>query len=110
MTENEKKLKMEELAEAASFLEAMKDAESKEDLQRIFRENGLDLSKEEIDAFAVISEKELADELGVDELESVAGGVDPLTVLTWAYKGTKAIAKYCWKAGKKFYDWQSKWM
>ncbi len=109
MTETEKRIKMEELAESASFLNAMKDAESKLDIQRIFHENGLDLSREEVDAFVAISEKELSDELNVNELESVAGGVAPLTVLSWAWKGTKAIAKHCWNAGKKFYDWTSKW-
>lgn len=109
MTESEKKLKIEELSKSPAFLEAMKAAESKADIQRVFQENGLELSREEVDAFVVLSEKELSDELDIQELENVAGGVDPLTVLTWAWKGTKAIAKYCWRAGKKFYDWESKW-
>ena len=108
MTENEKKLKIEELGHSETFLNAMKTAESKADVKKIFMENGLELSREEVDGFVAISEKELSDELDAQDLEAVAGGVAPLTVLTWAWKGSKAIAKYCWRAGKKFFDWESK--
>lgn len=93
MTENEKKIKLEELAESASFLNAMKDAESKQDIQRIFHENGLDLSGEEVDAFVAICEKEQSDELDVEDLDTVAGGVSGLTGLSLAWMGAKTLAK-----------------
>jgi len=97
------------LVEDGDFLEAMKKAESKDDIKAVFSQFGLELSNEEIDGFTKMIEKDLAgEELGDEELETVSGGVSRLQVLTWMYKGAKAVAKICFKAGQKFADWERK--
>lgn len=106
---NDKQVKFDALVENESFLEAMKAAEGKDDIKRIFSEFGLDLSKDEINAFTAMTERALSEELTADDLESVAGGaidIDPFKVFEWAWKGTKKIAKKCWNAGRKFANWE----
>lgn len=105
----EKLNKIEALANDEKFIDQMKKASSKEDLQRVFAEFGVDLTREEIDAIAEAIEKMMSDELNENDLENAAGGVSALAILGWAWKGAKAIAKPCFKAGVRFTNWLSKY-
>ena len=112
MTEAEKQKKLEVLSNDPAFLEAMKNVAGKDDIKKVFSEYGLDLTKEEVDAFVFLAEKEISGELSDAELENVAGGAkdyDAMDVFGWAWKGTKAIAKWCWKAGRSFANWEASW-
>lgn len=98
----------EALHENPEFVAQMKAADSKEDIQKVFANFGFDFSKEEIDAFvAMVSQMDSEDELTVGDLDNVAGGagVEAITILKWAWTGTKAIAKTCWNAGKAVANW-----
>lgn len=106
MTNQEKSLLLEQLADKEEFIAAIGNANSKQELQNILKANGLEMNQDEIDAFISMLESGNA-ELGENELENVAGGVvDPLTVLGWAWSGAKAVAKKAWKWGKKLADWE----
>ena len=110
MTDTEKREKLEALSDNEAFLEAMKAAEGKEAVQKVFAEHGLDLTREEVDAFVLLAERELSGELSEEDLESIAGGASGVKaekVFEWAWKATKAIAKWCWNAGRKFANWEA---
>ncbi len=108
MTDVQKEEKINQLIENGLFLQAMKEAKSKEDLQEIFKKFGLAMSRDDIDEFVLLAEKSL-DEFCEEDLETVAGGsgVGAVTVFYWAWKATKAIAKKCWNAGKRFANWEA---
>ena len=109
MNVTEKQERIEALSKDAAFLEEMKGAAGKDDIQKIFAKYGLDLNREEVDAFVTLAERELSGELSDTDLENVAGGAGfgPDKVFEWAWKGTKAIAKWCWNAGRKFANWEA---
>lgn len=94
---------LENLFENAEFIEKFQKAESKDDLQKLFKEYGIELSREEIDEFVAELEK-FGDngELNEEELESVAGGITVKKLVGWCWKALKAG----WNAGKKFYEWE----
>lgn len=97
---------LDQLVENESFLDAVVNAESKQDLQTVFANNGLEMDMDEIDAFVGMVRMHDSDELDEADLINVAGGVGALTVFKWAIKGTKAIAKHAWNLGKKFANWE----
>ena len=107
MTNNEKAVLLEKLSENQEFLQAFSAVQSKDELQKVFNNFGLEMTREEIDAFVHMIGNSGSDELNVDDLESVSGGVDALTVLGWAWKGIKAVSKTAWNAGKKLANWES---
>lgn len=105
----DRKEKIEMLATDEAFLIAMRNAKSKDDIQKIFEAHGLPMTKDEVDAFTVMVKHSTSEELNCDQLEQVAaGGVGAATVFSWAWKGTKAIAKACWDFGKNFANWEQK--
>lgn len=105
MTNIEKSTKLESLATNESFIEAMKEAENKDDIHRVFATHGLELNEEEMnEILKMISRMLNGEELSDIELESVSGGVSAATVFGWAWKGVKATYKYCIKAGKWLAD------
>ena len=109
MTNIEKEALLEQLAENQMFIDAFSAVESKADLQKVFMNFGLEMSREEIDAFVVMANQAVSDELNENDLDDVSGGaVDALTVLSWGWKGIKAVAKTAWNAGKALANWESK--
>ena len=94
------------LFENAEFLEKFQKTESKDDLQKLFKEYGLDLSREEIDEFVAEFEKvstSTSGELDEASLEAVAGGAITIGKLAkWCWGAMKAG----WNAGKKFWEWE----
>ena len=92
------------LFEDATFKEKFLQAESKDDLQKLFGEYGVELSREEIDEFvAKLDEFTAGDELSEETLEDVSGGAITVKKLAqWCVSAFKAG----WAAGKKFYEWE----
>ena len=106
MTNEEKIVLLEKLTDNDAFLADIAKAESKDQLQEVFANYGLELTCEEVDAFVAKLNNETADELNEDALEDVAGGVDAAWVFKTAGKAIKKVAKFCWNAGKKLADWE----
>ena len=107
MTNQEKGLLLEQLAEKEEFIAAISNAQNKQELQEVFSANGVEMDGAQIDAFVSYVQSAGSDELNESELENIAGGVvDALQVLTWAWEGTKKIAKYAWKWGRKLAQWE----
>ena len=107
MTNQEKGLLLEQLAEKEEFIIAISNAQNKQELQAVFAANGVEMDDAQTDAFVAYVQSAGSDDLNESELENVAGGsVDPLTVLTWAWEGTKKVAKYAWKWGRKLAQWE----
>ena len=105
------KEKLEALQENENFVEALKTAQSKEDLQRVLGEYGIGLTCEEVDCAAAEIERELetGSELSEEALETVAGGVTPWAIFSMVWSVGEKVWKGAWNAGKKFADWESKW-
>ncbi len=68
--------KIEMLLQDEAFLDKMQDATSIEDLVKLFAENGVEITAEEVRDLAVQARSYAhgADELDADALDSVAGG------------------------------------
>lgn len=98
----EKAEKLQQIIGDEKVLLALSQADSKEAMQKIFRDNGLEMSVEEVDAFITGMNLACSTELDEADLDTVAGGVAPLTVLQWGWTGIKTVAKTCWKAGRWF--------
>lgn len=108
MTIEEKTVVLERLSTNNDFLQAITNANSKDELQAVFDEFDLEMNREEIDAFVHMMNASVCDELNAEALDNVSGGVEAVTVLGWMWKGAKAVAKSAWNLGKKFADWESK--
>ena len=91
--------KMNEILEDESLIKVLSEASSKEEMQQIFNDAGLEMSLEEIDAFINLMNTS-GGELNEAALSSVNGGVDALWIFSTSWKGIKKIAKACWNAGK----------
>ena len=101
-TENLKE-KITGLLENEAFKAELKNAESKDDLQKTFAKFGVDLTREEVDALASQIEMSLSnDELPIEQLEQVAGG--GLLGDLWGI--AKDVWGGCWKKGKQFANWE----
>lgn len=73
----EKQAKLEELMKDEAFVKAMFSKESSEEVQKLFAENGVELTMEEIEGLAAAilqAAPEGNGELSEDALDSVAGG------------------------------------
>lgn len=92
------------LFEDATFKEKFLQAESKDDLQKLFGEYGVELSREEVDEFvAELEAFNAGDELSEETLEDVSGGGITMKKLAgWCV----AAFKKGWEYGKKFFDWE----
>lgn len=103
---NDKQAKYCEILEQESFLQAMRSANTRQDVQNAFAEHGLEMSREEVDAFLMVASNESGspDELDAQALEDVSGGsaagVTALWVLSTSAKIAAGIGKACWNAGK----------
>ena len=56
----------------------------------------------EVDDFIHFMNNAVDDTLDEEALDCVAGGggVTAVQIFTWSWKGVKAVAKYCWAAGR----------
>ena len=101
MNNQDKAIKLAEILEDSEIMKNISNAESKEEMQKIFSENGLELTNYEVDSFIKMMNSDNNDEISEETLESVSGGVvDAVWIFTTSYKGVKAVAKTCWNAGK----------
>lgn len=72
----ERFVKASELLEKEDFLAKLKEVDNDPDVQKLFAENGVDLSLEDIDLMckqAII--KNAKDELSEEDMDNVAGGI-----------------------------------
>ena len=100
-TENLKE-KITGLLENEAFKTDLKNAESKDDLQKTFAKYGVDLTREEVDVLASQIEMSLSnDELPSEQLEQVAGGG-----LRDFYEVLKEVCSWGWKRGRQFANWE----
>lgn len=102
MNEHDKTVKLTEILNNLEIMKMISNAETKEKMQEIFAENGLDMSISEIDAFIQFMNSDDEGEISENELEGVTGGVDAVWIFTTAWGATKKIAKTCWNAGRWF--------
>lgn len=101
MDNKEKITKLAEILADSVKMEKIANAETKEVMQTLFRDSGLELTMSEIDAFIQMMNSDDEGEISEENLESVSGGaVDAVWIFTQAYKGVKAVAKYSWNAGR----------
>lgn len=103
MDNKEKSSKLAEILADSVKMEKIANAETKEVMQALFRDSGLELTMSEIDAFIQMMNSDDEIEISEENLESVSGGasgVDAIWIFTQAYKGVKAVAKYSWNAGR----------
>lgn len=73
---NEKQAKLEELMKNEAFADALFSKKSSEEIQKLFAENGLELTAEELAAVTatILQGASGNEELSEDALDSVAGG------------------------------------
>lgn len=105
MTLDEKALALDKLVENEEFLNAYHKVEAKTELQELFAKYGVELSKEEIDAF--VSAVNGNEELDETSLDAVAGGVEPLTIFKWAWGVVKKTGKWAWNKGRQLANWEN---
>ena len=105
MTNEEKGVKLEQLVYDAGFMQAIASAESKLNLQEVFAQYGLAMSREEVDGFIQMMNYAASDELNEDVLDKVQGGA-VATIFKYAWKAIKYIAPKAWRAGKKLANWE----
>lgn len=98
-----------EIFENQEFLERFKEVAGKDELQSLFSEYGLDLSRAEIDeVVAGVTANNTIDEVDPVSLENVTGGkgkaynLDLKSVISWCCYAFKKG----WEWGSKFYDWE----
>lgn len=108
MTNQEKNVLLEQLAENEAFLSAFAKVESKDQLQELLKNNGLELTCEEVDAFVAKLDEAVGGELNEENLDDVAGGlaITAGTIFTVSYKAIKKVGKVAWKLGKKLANWE----
>lgn len=106
MNLEEKALALNALTENEEFLNAYRKVESKDELQKLFAQYGVELEREEIDAFvsALNGGNEELDEAALD---NVAGGVGPATVFKWAWGIVKKTGKWAWEKGRQLANWEN---
>ena len=77
------KEKLQELLNDDAFAEGYAAAETKEDLQKLFADHGVELTMEDIDSLLadIPDEKDSDDELTDDALEDVAGGAGLIRII-----------------------------
>lgn len=86
----------------AEVMEKISNSATKEDMQKIFAENGMVLTIDEVSEFIHFMNNAVNDTLDEEELDRVAGGagVTAVQVFSWAWKGVKKVARKCWEAGR----------
>lgn len=104
MTTTEMNNKLSELCNNEAFIKRMSDAESKEDVRKIFSEFGLDLTEDEVTAMLYIAANE-GEEVTLEKLECVAGGVGGWEIFVTSISLVKEIAKKSWDFGRKCAKW-----
>lgn len=106
MINQETQNKLSAIFDDEAIMQKISMSESLSDMQAVFAENGVDLSIEEVKTFIDFMNAHMDGSLSDDELDEVAGGavaeITAVTVFTWAWKGTKKIARKCWEAGRWF--------
>lgn len=106
MTLEEKAIALNKLVENEEFLNAYHKVESKNELQQLFAQYGVELEKEEVDAF-VSALNGGNEELDENALDNVSGGVDPVTVFKWAWGIVKKTGKWAWEKGRELANWEN---
>lgn len=103
MTEQEKIIRLGEVIEDEAIVTSLSQARTKDEMQMIFANNGLEMSIEEVNDFIASMNFACADELSELELEPVSGGgVTSKWILKTAYKSVKKVWRKCWQAGEWF--------
>ena len=109
MNDEAKSIKLKELLQNTKFLGEMEQTNSVEELKQVFNKNGLDLSIEEIKAFAkaMATMHKTDEEISESDLEAVAGGFGGFAgwVIMTAYSILKDTGKAAWNFGKKCANW-----
>ncbi len=100
---DEKATKLIEIVNNEELITKISNAETKEEMMKIFADNGLEMSISEIDAFIKMMNVQNETEIGQEELESVAGGsFTAAWIFSQSWTGIKKVARNCWNAGKWF--------
>ena len=103
MNAQEKSQKLAEILNDEAIMTQIANADTKEDMQVVFADNGIDMAMEEVDTFIQIMNSNNEGEVSENELDTVSGGkVDSDWIFSQAIKGIKKVAKACWNAGKWF--------
>lgn len=93
-----------ELLQDDSFLEKVDTADGVEGLKKLFKENGVDMSSDEVkELVEFVASTSKTGEISEEELDNVSGG----SWIGTLQKMWKA-AKWGWRAGVKFSDWMYK--
>ena len=99
--------KIQELLLSESFVGELKNLNSVEELQEALKNNGLDMTLEEINALGDLCEKVLEqmdnDELSEENLSSVSGGVTDKQMQNLLLGIGKDILKGCWRDIKRIF-------
>jgi len=106
MNEQEKSQKLIDILNNEAIMTQIANANTKEDMQAVFANNGLDMTMAEVDAFIQLMNSNNEDEISESDLESVSGGAGATVTAIWIFSqaitGIKKVAKTCWNAGKWF--------
>ena len=103
MNAQEKSQKLAEILNDEAIMTQIANANTKEDMQAVFANNGLDMTMAEVDAFIQLMNSNNEGEVSESDLDSVSGGaIDCVWIFSQAITGVKKIAKTCWNAGKWF--------
>lgn len=103
MNAQEKSQKLINILNDEAIMTQIANANTKEDMQTVFANNGLDMTMAEVDAFIQLMNSNNEGEISESDLDSVSGGVvNCVWVFSQAIIGVKKVAKTCWNAGKWF--------
>lgn len=103
MNTQEKSQKLIDILNDEAIMTKIANANTKEDMQAMFANNGLDMTIAEVDAFIQLMNSNTEAEVFESDLDSVSGGVvDCVWIFSQAITGVKKVARHCWKAGKWF--------
>lgn len=103
MNVQEKSDKLAEILQNEDVMTKIANSNTKEEMQSIFFNNGLEMTIEEIDVFIKFMNSDEAGEVSECELDSVSGGSFTVAwIFSQACTGIKKVAKPCWNAGRWF--------
>lgn len=100
---NETVTKLSNILGSEKIMTRISNASSMEEMQNCFAENGVALTLDEVNTFVDFMNDKNKDTLSEEDLDLVSGGVDgvsALQIFSWAWAGTKKVAKWCWDAGR----------
>ena len=96
--------KLSSILGSEEIMTKISNAVSIEEMQECFAENGVVLTQEEVNAFVDFMNNTEKDTLSLEDLDLVSGGVvetvSAVQIFSWAWAGTKKVAKWCWNAGR----------